>query len=472
MKASVLLLLLLCVSPVFSQEKLSSTDMRADFDVLRKALEEAHGGLYRFVSKSDMDKRFDAYDQKLSEPKTQFEFIAILSEVLTEIRDGHAQLEFDDLTNEKITAARMLPLRLQIEGSKLIVMFNDTPDNTTVKPGMEIKSINGHATSELIPSFMKKTSGDGFIETGKLRRVERSFPRFYWLFMDQSSSFTVTTEQEGKTISVDLEGVVSTDRMKNRTSNPVNAAIIKNAGPTENIILKQLDNNTASLTIRGFQGGDFRSTLDSLMLVLKEKDANTLILDLRENGGGVDEYGAYLVSQFTTKPFRYFDRIHLKSINPSFATWKPSTYENLQNNTIPDPAGGFLVTTKLHSGVGEQAPAKNPFTGRLFVLMNGNSFSTTADVTAVLRQMKRAIFIGEECGGAAEGNISGLNARVKLPYSKLSTKVQMYEYWNAVTPKQKGRGTLPNYEVEPTVSDLLKGVDACMNKALELAKND
>lgn len=468
---STLIFFLFGLGAGFSQEKLAPADMRTDFEALRKALEEVHGGLYRFVSKTGMDKRFDEYYQKLNEPKTQLEFISILSEVLAEIRDGHAQLEFDNLTNERIASAHMLPLRLQIEGSKLIVMFNDTPDNATVMPGMEIKSINGHTAADIITSFLKKTSGDGFIETGKLRRIERNFPRNYWLFVDQSSSFTVTIEQEGKIKEVVLDGILNADRMKNRAGNPVNTMILRNTGPRENIVLHFLvKENTASLTIRSFQNEDFKSTLDSLFLVLQEKKPTALILDLRGNSGGVDEFGAYLVSQFTAKPFRYFDRIHLKSIDPSFTTWKPQTYEDLKNGTVPDPSGGFLVTASLHSGVGEQAPAKNPFTGRLFVLINGGSFSTTADVAAVLRDMKRAIFIGEECGGTAEGNISGLNAKVTLPHSKLSTKIQMYEYWNAVAPKLTGRGTLPDYEVEARIADLLEGVDACMNKALELAK--
>jgi len=111
-----------------------------------------------------------------------------------------------------------------------------------------------------------------------------------------------------------------------------------------------------------------------------------------------------------------------------------------------------------------------PFLGKLIVLMDGNTFSTAADVTAVLRQMKRATFVGEESGGGFEGNTSGRNASLTLPNSKLSLRVQMSGYWNAVSGGERGRGTQPDFPVEKKVSDLLRGVDAPMEKALALAR--
>ena len=92
------------------------------------------------------------------------------------------------------------------------------------------------------------------------------------------------------------------------------------------------------------------------------------------------------------------------------------------------------MTTALHPEVGEQQPARQPFLGRLIVLIDGGSFSTTADVAAHLRSWRRATLVGEETGGGYEGNTSGLNALVVLPHSRLRFNVMMYGYWNAVRP--------------------------------------
>jgi hypothetical protein len=92
------------------------------------------------------------------------------------------------------------------------------------------------------------------------------------------------------------------------------------------------------------------------------------------------------------------------------------------------------VLPALHPGVAEQRPAADVFLGRLVVLIDDGSFSTTADVAAQLRSMGRAVFVGEETGGGYEGNTSGLNADVILPSSKLRLRITMYDYWNAVKP--------------------------------------
>ncbi len=240
----------------------------------------------------------------------------------------------------------------------------------------------------------------------------------------------------------------------------------------ENISIRFVDDKAiAGIRIKGFDGREFVAKLDSVFLLLKQADTKALILDLRGNGGGVDEYGAALVSRFTDKPFRYFDRIHLTSIAPSFATWKPQTFVMLREGTMPDPDGGYLVTTSLHSGVGQQQPGPHPFMGKVYVLMDGGTFSTSADVTAILQKLTNAVFIGEESGGTAEGNTSGLNALIKLPDSDLGLKINMYGYWNALPIGGKGRGTLPDYALETRIADILQGQDRQWLYALFLARN-
>jgi len=126
------------------------------------------------------------------------------------------------------------------------------------------------------------------------------------------------------------------------------------------------------------------------------------------------------------------------------------------------------VLPALHPGVEVQKPAASPFLGRVFVLIDGGTFSTSADVCAQLRSLTEATFIGEETGGAVEGNTSGLNAQIVLPHSTLKLKIQMYGYWNDVTSGMKGRGTLPDRNVLRTVDDVLDGTDPALDLAISL----
>lgn len=62
----------------FAPESLAPAQAQADFDLMRKALEEAHSGLYRYSSKAEMDRTFDAERAKLSRPLSKPEFMAVL----------------------------------------------------------------------------------------------------------------------------------------------------------------------------------------------------------------------------------------------------------------------------------------------------------------------------------------------------------------------------------------------------------
>ncbi len=457
--------------------KLQPAEAQADFDLTRKALEEAHTGLYRFSTKAEMDKVFDTQRAKLGRPMTKTEFLAVVAETLARIKCGHTGLNPDNETRETVTNARLFPLRLLVEGRRLMVLSNDTPDDRTIRPGMEIVEINGRKPGDILNRILPAMPADGDIETGKLFRIQRSFGQNYWLMVDQSGEFTVKAKDvAGKTILAKFAGVKDADRAK--TQNPVNAEAQTNIAKLEwssgNLSLRFLkEPDVAQIRIRGFSGQDYPGWIENTFKTLREKGTRTLILDLRGNGGGADMYGAMLVSYLTDKPFRYFDHINVKTITPSFkehSDWRADREGQLREGMETNPAGGYLVTVKLHPGVAEQQPGKYPFLGKVFVLIDGGTFSTAADFCAVTHHLKRATFIGEETGGGYYGNNSGVQTILTLPNSKARIRIPMYEYWNA-TPGYDGkrRGTQPDFTVQTKAANLLRGVDEQLDLALKLA---
>lgn len=476
MRAVLIVCTLLVVPAVAGgiRNELQPSEMQQDLDVLRGALDEAHGGLHRFSPKAELDRHFLTARSRVDRPRSTLAFIGIVSEALAVVRDGHMRVEYDDATNAALATARLLPLRVASEAGRLVVAYNDATGDDAIRAGMEVGSINGLTTGEITKRILPKLSGDGFIETGKAWRLARSFAQYYWVFVDQSPNFVVTARAEaGKAIAATLSGITNAERAK--SANSVNAVMTANAakfdGPRDTVWLQfPRGDDVGVLRVRAFDGDDFTSSVAAAFTTLRQKGAHALVLDLRGNGGGVDQYGALLVSHFVSRPFRYFDYIKVATIRPSFATWKASTFEDLKNGTRPAPDGGFLVLPQLHPGVVEQNPASTPFLGRVFVLIDGGTFSTAADVCAQLRSLTKATFIGEETGGGFQGNTSGLNAQIVLPNSRLKLKIHMYGYWNAVTGGQPGRGTLPDVEVVRTVRDVLAGTDPPLDRALSLAR--
>ncbi|MGH9751313.1 MAG: S41 family peptidase [Blastocatellia bacterium] len=460
-----------------SSATLTPAQAQVDFDLMRKSLEEAHTGLYRFATKAEMDRTFDAQRAKLSRPMTKLEFYVAAAEALAKIRCGHTGLRLNDEIRTAVENARMFPLRVTIEGRRLVVLLNETPDDKTIRPGMEIIEINGRKASVILDRILPMLPGDGDIETGKRTRFQRGFARNYWMAIEQAGDFTVKArDAAGKTMTAKLAGVKEVDRKKNQ--NPLNAEVEANINKLdwsrENLGMRFLkDPEIAQIRIQGFGGRDYPQWIEDTFKTLREKGAKALILDLRGNGGGADMYGAMLVSYLTDKPFRYFDHINVKTIQPSFkehTDWRVDRETQLREGMTTNPAGGYLVTAKLHPGVAEQQPGKYPFLGKVFVLIDGGTFSTAADFCAVTHHLKRATFIGEETGGGYYGNNSGVQTIVTLPNSKAQVILPMYEYWNAVPGYDgKRRGTRPDHIVETKVANLLRGVDEQLDLAMKLA---
>jgi C-terminal processing protease CtpA/Prc len=118
-----------------------------------------------------------------------------------------------------------------------------------------------------------------------------------------------------------------------------------------------------------------------------------------------------------------------------------------------------------------QQPGKPHFGGKVFILINGGSFSTTCEFTSTVHFHKRATFIGEEAGGGYYGNTSGYGTTVTLPNSKLVLNLPFQTYYLSVNGyKAADRSVMPDYPIHYTIRELLAGEDKEMAVALKLSR--
>ena len=159
---------------------LTVAQQQADFDLMRAALEEAHGGVYRYSTKGQIDRGFAEKRAKLNRPMTKIEFRMVLSETVALLRCGHTSVDADERFSKAIKVIPMFPLRVRAEDEGLIVLFNDTADDQTIRPGMAVLSINGHDVKEVLARIWPLESADGDIEVGKKMHIPGSFAMYYW----------------------------------------------------------------------------------------------------------------------------------------------------------------------------------------------------------------------------------------------------------------------------------------------------
>jgi C-terminal processing protease CtpA/Prc len=122
--------------------------------------------------------------------------------------------------------------------------------------------------------------------------------------------------------------------------------------------------------------------------------------------------------------------------------------------------------------LGIKSPAENNFKGNVFFLIDGRSFSASAEFAAVARSNNRGLFIGEETGGGYYGNTSGDEKNITLPNTNITVRIPMVKYVSAVKKaKYSDRGVIPDYISFPDLDYFIQHSDIQLEYALKIANN-
>jgi C-terminal processing protease CtpA/Prc len=234
------------------------------------------------------------------------------------------------------------------------------------------------------------------------------------------------------------------------------------------------------LTIRTFSSGalkregfDYPAFLRKTFQELIEKKSPALIIDLRDNGGGSDDYGKILFAHLTEKNFQYYAALEIKNNTFDFFKYTnlPKDQWTFPENRVKKNERGWYDALG-HPNLGVQKSIPPVYEGRVFVLINGRSFSATGETTSLMHYHKKAVFVGEECGAGYYGNTSGFMVVVNLPNSGICVSVPLVRYSMAVDGYPEDRGIIPEFPFEPTVEDVLANRDSVLLYAVNLAKNN
>ena len=209
----------------------------------------------------------------------------------------------------------------------------------------------------------------------------------------------------------------------------------------------------------------------------------TLVLDLRDNPGGRVADAVNLYRHFTDQPFTM---LQPSEVTSKTSLWKIGVLDNISPIGYPFFFIGYPVymtfsyfrTTKRPEGgyqyklVGSRPvdPAPNAYTEKLYVLINGGSFSAACIESVALKQRPNTYFVGEETGGAYNGTVAGIMPIVRLPHSKISVRLGLMHVQPVAQTDKEGRGIFPDTEIIPTTEDRVKARDPEMEYVVKLRR--
>lgn len=458
-----------------------------DFKWLRFALEYVHPRLYKYEDKKTVDARFDSLNKQIKTKISGLDFLALVSKANAAVHCGHLYTIPQGKLSEEILEKKVLPFHIKVLGDKLYLM-NDC-SHTNIPDGSQILSINGKSVEQIINLILPGIATDGFIQTRKFRLMERyfysafhGFDLYYQLYVDRSKVFKVEYVNYGssqsKTVTVDGVSLAERTSLLMKKFGIDEMAWFKDPSPQFEM---DRQHDFAILTVsRSFYDKtidpEFNSFIKEAFDSLKKKKVRNLILDLRDNEGGDEHQQMELMSYLYSKPFKLYQNIYLSHLD--FRPLKSIITERDTSNLLFNNEDEYMRRINDHLWINNyeyddnlilREPSENVFTGQLYVLMNGLSFSSAADLIADLKKTTNAVFIGEESGGAFEGPTGGSTIAIQLPNSKIMVRISPNIHTGYMYQKHPvGRGVLPTHVIDYTIRDVIEKKDLEMELAKDL----
>ncbi|MEC3907738.1 S41 family peptidase [Tamlana sp. 2201CG12-4] len=514
-----LLLLLASCKSVEKHNKQITTlhtveDLHKDVDKLYKQLKRHHPRLYQYTSKIDLDFKFDSLKNEIRTPMTSRDFYKMLSPVLVNVRQGHVSVkppekqfkrkERKELQEKKF---EFYDLDFEFLEHKLWVKANRGKDSTLV--GNEVISIDGEPALNLINSYKTRFASDGYNTTMYNRAVGKGFPVFYYrdkgfldslkvTFKSKDSIFTKIfrrVEKEEKQDEPDSTSIKKVkpkklagaekkasrlSKRKTRKEHKKYGYLAKRKQYTRNFKFIGEDSTVAYMKIRSFTNGNYKKFYQESFKKLDAAKTKHFILDLRDNGGGRIAEIDYLYAYLTTKDYQFITESEINSRVPFLkylmSNTSPNSLKVLSGLLSPIIVTHNLLKTKkkddkLYYNFKRHSKLKAPnpvnYKDKLYVLINGNSFSASSLLSTHLKATKRAVFVGEETGGAFNGTVAGIYKYYELPVSKLKVRMGLMQIEAPQKQHPDGYGIKPDIQITPTVKDRNAGIDTELEWVLQ-----
>jgi len=451
-------------------------DLKKDVNYLHKKLQKLHPNLYWYITKQELDYKFDSLKTTITAPMTSNEFYYKISPLLASIRQGHNGMfplvEKTPKKERKVYKETSLLSLFEYElfDNKLYIVKNNSAD-TSIQIGSEVISINNITPQEIYKNFVNSFVADGYIETHFPKMFGSKFVAFHQFY-------NTKILRDSALYQLKYNDTITEHRIVRTKKNT-------KTEKTETLDYIEADSSIALMTIREFDMF-YRSFYKKSFEQLRSANTQALIIDLRNNGGGVADNIQTLYAYLTDTSYYLMSKAEVVSktslLRYDGVLKKPSIGRIILSPVLLpivfiDKCNIFFKTKKEDGKYYYQTkPSKlrqhNPlhFNGEVYVLINGRTFSASCILSSNLHGAKRATFVGEETGGAYNGCVALKFFSFKLPKSKLSGRLGLATVKPFYQTDTEGRGIMPDMEILPTLEDRINGNDPELNATLDLIR--
>lgn len=470
---------------VFAQTiALSPAQIAEDVNVFVSALKEAHPGLDIYLNQSEIDSLFEEL-KAIQASLGLKDFYKLLLQTVTALDDGHTDLSEGKLYREAHPYLEStMPFEFYVVNGEIYISKNYGEISDALEYS-HVLSINGKSSTEILETLYTLTPADGNNKGFKEAYNEKILSRQFAKLIESSTTYTLEIEQPNNSIkTINVQGVHDSIIHKSHyDKTPLTFRLNK----TKNYAI--LTVNTFQYRLISESGIDFHKFLKQSFEELRKSKVENLIIDLRENYGGDNILVLTLYSYLTDGDFIAMS----PSLTKLYDTISVSRYSNFPNGKYPykrtheiTPKDNGIYELKngidskesynsdfIYKGPNKKAEniSKNKFSGTVYCLTSGLTFSAAANFSTLLSRSENTLFIGQETGGANGFFCGGGFYIVTLPNSQFVLQIPFMKRKVAISEtSEKGIGVIPDYQVDRELKIMHKGEDSELTKAIEIIK--
>jgi hypothetical protein len=405
--------------------------LRADFERMYHGLQSAHVDLYAFTPKPELDRRYRQLYSQLNHPLTLLQAKVQFEQFAAAVHMGHTRVDSpaSDWRKNRADGGKGFPLAIRVVNGRVYVAENLSGVDA-IKPGDEIVSMGGQSAQQ----WLKRTEQHVSAETSYMADslMEYDFPIYLWVELGPVDGFDVVMRHGGANLhNVRVPALTSAQMEAFRAQQPPALDLEKPLRAA-----KMLDDRVAYLRpgpfynaeakteAEGWDVTEFQQFIDRSFESFLDAHADRLIIDLRGNPGGDNLFSDVMVSWFATRPFRFASQFKIKVSEESIAA---NADRIAQDAAAAGPISRKFADLYARSKVGDMVDFDIPlaypregrrFTGKVFVLIDRQSYSNAVSVAALVQDYKFGVVIGEATSDMA--TTYGAMEQFKLPNTGLS----------------------------------------------------
>jgi hypothetical protein len=400
--------------PPAEQSVFTPEELRADFAQMYQGLKLAHFDLYAFTPQRELDRRYAQLLGKIARPMSRFEAKILFELFAANVRMGHTRIDSPtaDWNAYRKSGGKGFPLEIRIVDGRTYVAKN-LAGVDAVRPGDEITRLNGQSMQQ----WLRRTETHVSAETDYMAHslMEYDFAIYLWVELGAVDAFEIVTRHAGSPArEMRLPARTLAEMEAARLLQP---AALDLESPLRDA--KLLDGGIAYLrpgpfyNVEAKTGADewdvsgFRQFIDHAFDEFLQAGASRLIIDLRGNPGGDSLFSDVMVAWFADRPFRFASQFKIKV---STATIAANTARIEHDAAAAGPVSREFADLYAQHRIGDVADFTIPltppragsrFAGKVFVLIDRQTYSNSVAVAALVQDYRFGIIVGESTSDMA-----------------------------------------------------------------------